>query len=203
MRFHIDIDLCLSTRLKRVLVVGLPVGLLLASSIVYGSVPNTFKDGDTLSAQAMNDNFVSLDSRLSMLEQLANRQTHDGGYSLNATFCGASTSTTAGDMSGLPVTGTGYAKAKAQCTLTCASPSAHFCAANEIGRSNQLGVTVPTGWYESSTYEVDVSKPNYECFGWSSKLSAVLGPQWVNDAAHGSAPSDTTCDQLAPILCCD
>jgi hypothetical protein len=203
MRVHIDFDINSSPRVKRALIVGVPIAIVLASSIVYGGVPNTFKDGDVLSAQAMNDDFASLDTRIAKLEQLSSRMTRDGGYSVNAAFCGASTQTTAGDMSGLSVTGAGYAKAKTQCTQTCGSPSAHFCTADEIGRSNQLALTVPSGWYDSDIYEVEGTKPNYECFGWTSKSGAALGAQWVNNQTYGSAPTDVTCDQLAPILCCD
>ena len=46
-----------------------PVAIVLATTaIVRASVPNVFKDGDTLSAQTMNDNFDALDQRIGKLE---------------------------------------------------------------------------------------------------------------------------------------
>jgi hypothetical protein len=68
MRIRIDYEM--SPRAKRLLKFGLPALVLLLGGVALANVPHTLNTGDTLSAQAMNDNFTSLDSRLSTLEGL-------------------------------------------------------------------------------------------------------------------------------------
>jgi hypothetical protein len=198
MRVRFNVDFELSPRAKRVLRFMLPVLVMLVSAVVYAGVPNTFKDGDTLSAQPMNDNFASLDQRLTKLESANAKATDDGGYSVGATYCGSSASTTAGDMSGLSVTGTGYGKARTQCQVTCNSPSAHMCAADELVRSAQLGVTLSTqGWDSSGSA---TGNGNYECDGWTTNSASFLASIW-NDSPPG--PSIVDCSKLYPVLCCN
>lgn len=46
----------------------LPAAMLITTAVVHADVPHAFKDGDTLSAQKLNDDFASLDGRLAALE---------------------------------------------------------------------------------------------------------------------------------------
>jgi hypothetical protein len=68
MRVRINIDFEISPRVKRALKIGACAAIVLGASVAYAAVPNTFTDGDALSAQKMNDNFTSLDTRLTKLE---------------------------------------------------------------------------------------------------------------------------------------
>jgi hypothetical protein len=70
MRVRFNVDFELSPRVKRVLRLGIPALVLLVGGVALAGVPHTFADGDPLSAQTMNDNFSSLDMRLSKLETL-------------------------------------------------------------------------------------------------------------------------------------
>ena len=196
MRIHIDF--VIPQRVKRILKIGAPLAVVLAASVVYANVPNTFKDGDLLSAQPMNDNFSSLDQRIAKLEAVSAAQTADGGYSLGATYCGASSNTTKGDLSGLTVTGTGYAKARTQCQVTCGATSAHMCTGDEVERSSQLGLKPSgAGWYSPGTGYPLGSVGYFDCHGWIDGTTAFGGGAW------NSTPQYATCDTLFPVLCCN
>jgi len=69
MRVRIDFEL--SPRVKRALRLGVPIAIVLIGGVALAGVPHTFSDGDVLSAQTVNDNFSSLDSRLAKLEALS------------------------------------------------------------------------------------------------------------------------------------
>jgi hypothetical protein len=199
MRVRINIDFEVSPRVKRALRIAVPALVILGASVAYAAVPNTFKDGDALSAQTMNDNFTALDQRLAKVEALTNKATSDGGYSLGATYCGA-TGNTMGDLSALPAAGAGYAKAKAQCQTTCNSPSAHLCTSEEITRSSELGMTIPSGWYSTAVYMFS-STGTYDCFGFTAKANTTQGALWANGTP--SYATVTTCDGTNPVLCCN
>ena len=69
MKFQVDIDLKVPRWVRNaVLVVVLVTMVLATTAIVWANVPNVFATGDTLSAQKMNDNFASLDGRITTLE---------------------------------------------------------------------------------------------------------------------------------------
>jgi hypothetical protein len=196
MRVRINLDFDVPPRLKRALLVGVPAVILLVASIAWAAVPNVFKDGDPLSAQTMNDNFLSLDQRLAKLETLSNKQTAQGGFSLGASYCG-STGNTAGNLGALAASGTGYSKMKAACAMTCSAPSAHMCTGDELTRSTALGIRAPTGWFTAGTG----GPTNYECLGWSTLSSGYQGPVWEGGA--NQYPSANTCNTSYPVLCCD
>jgi hypothetical protein len=203
MRIHIDFEI--SPRAKRALKVTAAAVIVLGGSAALAGVPNTFKSGDSLSAQTMNDNFTSLDTRLAKLEAFETKLTSDGGYAAGATYCGASANQTMGDMSGLTVTGTSRTKARTQCQTTCGSPSAHMCTGLELDRGAELGLTssVPSGWYASGAAGPATGGPDYECLGWSSALSTQSGPSWSGATGTYGAPSFNSCNVLYPVLCCD
>jgi hypothetical protein len=76
MRVRIEFEL--SPRVKRALRIAAPIAVVLLGGVALAGVPHTFNNGDPLSAQAMNDNFANLDSRLAKVESLS----VDGGIVL-------------------------------------------------------------------------------------------------------------------------
>lgn len=69
MRFHVDIDLPVPRWARNAALILVPVAVVLATTaIVRANVPNVFATGDTLSAQKMNDDFSSLDTRVTTVE---------------------------------------------------------------------------------------------------------------------------------------
>lgn len=190
----------ISSRVARVLKLGAAGAVVLVGSIALANVPNTFKDGDPLQAQTMNDNFTSLDQRIAKLETLAVKLTSDGGYSTAATYCGV-TATTPGDLSNLSNTGTGAVKAKAACVQACSSsPTAHMCVGSELERSTAIAVpNIGAGWFASGSYNT-FAGDDFECDGWTSKVSSTSGDYW-NPGLGG--PSVTNCGTSYPVVCCD
>jgi hypothetical protein len=69
MRVRFDFEL--SPRVQRALKIGVPIVILLVGGVAIANVPHTFNNGDSLSAQTMNDNFSNLDSRLGKIEALS------------------------------------------------------------------------------------------------------------------------------------
>jgi hypothetical protein len=69
MKISINVDIFVPSWLKRSLILGVVPALILATvAIGRAGVPNTFADGETLSAQKLNDNFAALDARIATLE---------------------------------------------------------------------------------------------------------------------------------------
>jgi hypothetical protein len=198
MRIRIDFEI--SPRAKRALKIAAAGAVVLAGSVAIAGVPNTFKTGDPLSAQTMNDNFGSLDQRIAKLEAFENKLTSDGGYSTGATYCGA-TASTPGDLSNLTNTGTGYVKAKNACQQACSnSPTAHMCTGSELQRSLSIGVSAAGGWFSSGSYNTFIGD-NFECGGWTVT-------KWANASTSGDFwypgfPSAKDCTTNLPVLCCD
>jgi len=64
---HIKIDMEIPRWLSRLLLVSTTAGIIVAATWVHAAVPNTFRPGDTLSAQKINDNFAALQSDLTAL----------------------------------------------------------------------------------------------------------------------------------------
>ncbi len=70
MKFQVNIDIDVPRWVRNVALVLVPVAVVVATTaIVRASVPNVFKDGDTLSALKMNDNFDALDLRVTTVEK--------------------------------------------------------------------------------------------------------------------------------------
>jgi hypothetical protein len=66
--YVIDLEIPARTK-RRALLVGIPLGVLLGgAAIVWAGVPNVFSAGQTLSSAAINQNFSSLDTRITTLE---------------------------------------------------------------------------------------------------------------------------------------
>jgi microcystin-dependent protein len=69
MKIQVDIDVPVPRWARTAAFVLVPLGVVLATTtIVRANVPNTFQNGDTLSAQKVNDDFSSLDGRVTTLE---------------------------------------------------------------------------------------------------------------------------------------
>jgi hypothetical protein len=66
----VNVNIEISARSKRLLLrVGLPAAILLGvGGIAYASLPHTFTSGEVLTAANLNNNFQSLDTRLTALE---------------------------------------------------------------------------------------------------------------------------------------
>lgn len=200
MRIRINVDFEMSPRVKRALMLSAPLAIVLAGSIAYAGVPTVFKDGDTLSAQALNDDFAAVDQRLAKLEAFSSKATADGGFSAGAVYCGA-TGNTVADLSSLAANGSGYGKARAQCQTTCSSPSAHMCSGDELTRTSQLGTTsMPSGWYTSGAASaISGGTNNYECMGWTNGTASYYGSAWGST----DVPSFAPCNTSYPVLCCN
>lgn len=114
--------------------------------------------------------------------------------SVGGIYCGSTIPTTA-DAGGYP-------GVKALCEAVCGDPAAHLCSAEEVGRSLQLGMSLPRDeWYSSV---VGSSSAN-DCQGWRS--NAAAGPLLLYAAL--SPPDPTTampsyfgCSAARPFLCC-
>ncbi|HEX4515208.1 MAG TPA: hypothetical protein VH054_16795 [Polyangiaceae bacterium] len=199
MRIRVDFEV--SSRAKRALKIIAAAVVVLGASVALANVPNTFKDGDPLAAQTMNDNFTSLDQRLAKLEAFETKLTSDGGYSTAATYCGA-TASTPGDLSNLSNAGTGAVKAKAACVQACtSSPTAHMCTGMELERSSALGMTTGTGYFAAGAYNT-FAGDDFECVGWTSTThSGVTSGDIWNPGLGG--PSVANCTTSLPVLCCD
>ncbi len=173
-----------------------PMGVLAGATVAaWADVPNAFKAGDLLSANTLNANFVDID------KWRARPVVTRGGkkYSLGATYCGSTTTTTNGQIT------QGYAGTKVLCEAVAAcsnSPSAHMCTSDEMVRSSVLGI-VPAanvwfsaggGMFYNGTYDQD------DCGGWVSASNTRYGAFWSGQFNHGSA---TVCTATMPVACCD
>lgn len=114
--------------------------------------------------------------------------------SLASAFCGATTMTYTGAAVG------GYAGAKAKCQARCASTTAHLCRPDELVRTEENGIAVPVGVYNSG---VSVPGGMYlanDCYGWTRDTGTFVAPYWAG-AEH--APSYDSCSSAHALLCCD
>jgi hypothetical protein len=174
---------------------AVPLVVVLGLATVVFATPHQWKTSDTLQADDLNGlNVVT-----------------KGGvkYSVGATtYCGTGTATT-GAISA-PNGKNGYAGAKALCEASSgcgSSPTAHQCSSEELLRSIQMGVAVPTGWY-SALVAGDVMSGSYsytmaDCQGWSMASSAYYGPTWYVPASGPATASRENCSISHPVLCCD
>lgn len=219
MHIKIVIDFKLSAQAKRTIRwIALPVAVFagtaatvaLANVVTSGtSVPVVqFDAGSPMSAESFTADFKNIQTRLDALERQA---TLDGGYSVNAVYCGL-TDATLGDLSTLTSLGSGvgqgYAKAKAYCQAACAgSKTAHMCSGEELARSAQQGSQPNVdGWYETGS---GIGGPaantgvTNDCLGWTSLSSSSWGPLWLDEGAGIPAPGGETCSTSEAVLCCD
>ena len=126
-----------------------------------------------------------------------------GGVSISSgVFCGVSPSPTAGGITFAGVT-SGYPAGKRICETACGSASAHMCEASEVGRSVQMEILPRTtsAWYVSALmYPGMASSQSRDCESFTTSDPARSGAVW--DGVM-NAVSNTSCNSLLPILCCD
>jgi hypothetical protein len=117
--------------------------------------------------------------------------------SVGGMYCGSS----------LAVTGSagGYVGAKTLCETACGDPAAHLCSAEEVVRSLQVGIDVPTAErYAAGIQYSSGASSSYECFGWrDGTVSALVAPSITYHTGYGGlGPSTTDCGTTRPFLCC-
>jgi len=138
----------------------------------------------------------------------------DGGTvstTVSAIFCGASATTTTGQIQDSSSGTTGYRATKVLCEGICNSPTAHMCASNEMVRSVELGVPLPSQglWYSSGTPSIDSSYPFNDCWGWTNGDFTALGSVFLGNAPGswdgGGTGSSTPnfCQNAYALACCD
>jgi hypothetical protein len=150
----------------------------------------------TSDLNAINANFTSVDQRLAAVETFQSQATHAGAYSLGAVYCGRTVNTEGTISSG---TASGYAAAKAQCaSITGCSASAHMCTTEEMVRSGQLGVSIPTANAWISAGMIVQGTLDNDCNGWTSNAMTYIGSVWA-----GGTPQANYCNTPLPIACCD
>lgn len=193
MGIDIRIKLDLTPRQKRLIKAGLVVGAVIGGLGVGLAVaaPHQWKASDPLTASDLNSIAVATGP--------------DGGrYSGGATkYCGIGATST----NGAPSYGgkAGYPATKALCEASTAcgnSATAHMCSTEEVIRSASMGINMPSGWYSVGVYVVQSSYPDLyrDCTGWTSLQSTALGTVWGNSP---DAPTNQSCNVVAPVLCCD
>jgi len=197
--------------------VGIPAAVLIGGgAIAWAGNLVTWTDGQPLKSADLNNNFSYLQGEITAL-QAAQAQsqafqvqaTADGGFSVGATYCGA-TAATAGSFSG-PGALTGYASAKASCqAVSGCSAAAHMCSGEEIVRTRQVGHAVAfggatnEGWTASGVYNYygPGTADTSDCNGWTTAGGSTAGSTWYVMAAF-SQPALNYCSASQPILCCN
>jgi hypothetical protein len=107
--------------------------------------------------------------------------------SVAATFCGV----------GQIVPPLEYAAAKSACETACASPTAHWCSAEEMVRSAQLGIAlIPSGMIATGLYIFTSTGQVDDCN--CSNCSGINGVSWEN-----GYPYTYPCDAADFLSCCD
>jgi hypothetical protein len=171
---------------KRWLVIA--AALVVGGSAVAFAVVPSFTQGATLNAADLNK----------LVDAVNKSITAQGLY------CGV-TAATNGNISAGTVKG--YPAVKKQCELTCNSPSAHICTAQELLANAEKGWTPTTDgyfWYATGTLGYYQSTYIWDCAGFQNATHMYLGSAWYRDTASGAnTPDDDYCDQMHPILCCD
>ena len=161
--------------------IGIPVALVGAGAIAHAAIP--FKTGDMLQAADLN---TLAGGRLVAA-------INGKSYSVGATkYVAQTVDTYTGALVGK------YAGAKALCETAATSMSAHMCTAEELNRSAQAGIAMPTGWYSSMFGPGGATDITRDCQGWNTAVTET-GPVWVN----GGFPSNQPCSASYAVLCCD
>lgn len=193
---------------KRALLIGIPLFALFGlGAVAMAMVPHSFTNGQVLTATDLNDDFNALDTRLTAVEtKRPIAKVGTASYSLDATYCGKTPSTSGSFASGLLK---GWAAAKDLCQTACgASATAHMCTGGELVRSAQMGIATTPGWFAAETaYGTGQANSfgEFDCEGWTSNAATFVayanyGPSWSSGPDYPNAQS---CTVSSPILCCD
>ncbi len=121
-------------------------------------------------------------------------------FRANASYCG----TTAAAFDGAAVGG--YKGALAKCQVTCGAQTAHMCSAEELLRSEMLGVgparPLTSAWYSSFVRADSNGFASMDCNGWTddSQYGPAINADYNADVA---IPQMMPCGETLQILCCD
>jgi len=193
---------------KRSWLVALGAGVLALGAAAYAFNAFTLIDpvaGTPVSVaalkannQAIRDKVTELQNAITALQRYTNAGTGQS-YSLNATYCGSTASTTGAVTDGAL---TGIAATKSLCGKVCAaSPTAHMCTTVEVQRYVATGGVFPTAtaWFSAGVWSYDGTHVLTDCSSWTDGTTTVAGAiSYPKDPAH-----DQFCNASSPILCCD
>jgi hypothetical protein len=186
--------------------VAVVVALLVAGAAAYAFAPISLTDpvaGTPVSASMFKANNQAIRDKVDELQAAIQKpiylNTATGKtYSLQATFCGQTTSTTGavvdGVLKGIPAT-------KSLCEKVCGTASAHMCTTIEVQRFIATGGSFPAtmGWYSAGQWTYDSVHVINDCVSWTDGTTAEGGPvSYMTDPAH-----DELCNASHPIYCCD
>jgi hypothetical protein len=168
------------------------IGIFVAGLRYGAAAPQQWPAGTTTPLTATDLN------KLSVIDAGPN-----GLYAVGATaYCGHTTGTYQGNLGGSG----GYALAKQLCAsgVTGCSATAHMCSAEELTRSQQLGIALTNpslAWYSTGAMSTAPTgtQPIRDCIGWTSVSNTERGP----DTDSSGHPNSDTCDNPRQILCCD
>lgn len=157
----------------------MPAAALLVVVNGRANVPNTFMDGDTLTAKSLNDNFTDIDSRLSKLE---------------TTYCGT-TVTVTGQLDAA----NGYMAGKTLCQgVAACGAEGHMCTSMEmVNYTSTGGAAPPSGWVVTGQHASVANQAMNDCEGFTKADPQVWGEVW-----QGNHPFASTCNNTHPVLCC-
>jgi hypothetical protein len=113
--------------------------------------------------------------------------------SVGGIYCGSTATATTGIAGGYPAV-------KALCETACSDAAAHVCSGEEVGRSLQLGMTLPRQEWFSTTVG---SGGNADCSGWRAAggVASILDYTGYVDPAQ-AYPRTENCASTYPFLCC-
>lgn len=169
-----------------------------------------FVAGDPISAEEINANFVTIQTRLSDLDSAQRAYVNPAGgpharYGLSGTYCGHSSTPHDGNVGG-------FRAVKQLCQLTCNDPAARQCHVEDIVRWGTTGGTFPAStppqlWLDSSHRSYTPSeRPLSGCNGWVDDTTNHAGIVW-NTTADAGRPfgnlSDGLCDAQYAVACCN
>jgi hypothetical protein len=180
----IEIDLKPGTT-RRIGIVAATLGVLGLVAVVHASQIH-FSSGQALTAAQLNNNFDELYAAAAKPTVTKNGKT----ISIGGAYCGVTADPYDGSTVG------GYTGAKAKCETACTSATAHMCDAAEIGRSRQLGISLPDGAWAASFTSTNTP---HDCVSWTNNLNNV-------GLVINAAPPilmEVTCNTSHAIACCD
>lgn len=163
-----------------------------ATGLAVAAVPATdYVAGQVLTATALQDDFLEVESRLTALE------------TPQPAFCGITGGTFTGDLGG-------YGGAQTHCASVCGGsgppdPGAHMCTSEEVlGHSVKGGsfASHPSGmWYAAGYHAqwggVDGKR---DCLGFTSASGSEIGAIFNTNGSY--YPTSSGCADSRPIACC-
>jgi hypothetical protein len=180
----VTLDVRLSSNTKRAIRWALLPVAVLAGSIAVASAYDTswIAAGNKISAAALKGDLDAIQTQLGVVHHTSS------AYSLNAVYCG--TTSTAYDGAGVGL----YTGGASKCRAACNSTTAHQCTAEEVIRSVVTGASPPNsrGWYSTG----EPGPAGDDCGAWSS-TTGHNGVTWIG------YPQSFDCTIPVPIMCCD